>query len=289
MTPVIIQRAITKQATTSHAAPGLASQGFVSEDDVSSAIAASQVVVSLPSDARAIARIVPAHVAIIMDGNGRWAKSRGLPRIAGHREGSRAVRRTVEAAIKAGVSWLTIYAFSSENWRRPAGEILDLTGLLRRYLRSEIAELKESGVRLRFIGDRNRFDTDIQGDLEAAERNTAVNTRLNLTIALSYGARAEIAAAARAALEAVRDGDLDPGDLCEDVFARFLATAGMPDPDLIIRTSGEQRLSNFLLWQAAYAELVFLDVLWPDFDQAQFDAALKEFARRERRFGARNE
>ena len=195
------------------------------------------------------------------------AACRGSP---GHREGSRAVRRAVEAAIRSGVSWLTIYAFSSENWRRPAGEILDLTGLLRRYLRSEIAELKQSGVRLRFIGDRCRFDADIQIDLEAAERDTAANSKLNLTIALSYGARAEIAAAARAALEAVRDGGLDAGDLGEEMFARFLATAGMPDPDLIIRTSGEQRLSNFLLWQAAYAELVFLDVLWPDFDQAAF-------------------
>ncbi|HEY4044823.1 MAG TPA: polyprenyl diphosphate synthase [Rhodopila sp.] len=238
---------------------------------------------------RSAAQIAPAHVAIIMDGNGRWAKSRGLPRIAGHREGSRAVRRAVEAAMRSGISWLTIYAFSSENWRRPAGEILDLTGLLRRYLRSEIDELKDSGVRLRFIGDRGRFDADIQADLLAAESGTAANSRLNLTIALSYGARAEIAAAARAALEAVRDGGLDAGDLCEETFARFLATAGMPDPDLIIRTSGEQRLSNFLLWQAAYAELVFLDVLWPDFDHAHFNLALDEYARRERRFGARND
>ena len=261
----------------------------ISEDDVSTAIAAAEVIVAATTNSRTAEQIVPAHVAIIMDGNGRWAKSRGLPRVAGHREGSRAVRRAVEASIRSGVSWLTIYAFSSENWRRPAGEILDLTGLLRRYLRSEIAELKQSGVRLRFIGDRCRFDPDIQTDLEAAERDTAANTRLNLTIALSYGARAEIAAAARAALGAVRDGCLDPNDLGEEVFARFLATAGMPDPDLIIRTSGEQRLSNFLLWQAAYAELVFLDVLWPDFDNAHFDAALKEFSRRERRFGARND
>jgi undecaprenyl diphosphate synthase len=222
-----------------------------------------------------------------MDGNGRWAKSRGLPRIAGHREGARAVRRTVEAAIRSGVSWLTIYAFSSENWRRPAGEITDLTGLLRRYLKSEIAELKQSGVRMRFIGDRCRFDPDIQRDLETAEQDTALNSRLNLTIALSYGARAEIAAAARAALEAVHSGCLRAGDLDEEVFARYLATAGTPDPDLIIRTSGEQRLSNFLLWQAAYAELVFLDVLWPDFAQEHFQAALVEYSRRERRFGAR--
>jgi len=227
------------------------------------------------------------HVAIIMDGNGRWAASRHLPRIAGHREGARAVRRTVEAAIRSGVGWLTIYAFSSENWRRPPTEIMDLTGLLRRFLKSEIAELKETGVRLRFIGDRDRFDPDIQRDLAAAEIDTQTNTRLNLTIALSYGARAEIAAAARAAMAAVTAGRLSQDDLTEDVFARFLATAGMPDPDLIIRTSGEQRLSNFLLWQSAYSELVFLDVLWPDFEQAHFTQALAEYSRRERRFGAR--
>jgi undecaprenyl diphosphate synthase len=230
---------------------------------------------------------VATHVAVIMDGNGRWAAARHLPRIAGHREGARAVRRTIEAAIAQGVTWLTIYAFSSENWRRPADEVLDLTGLLRHYLRTEIAELKASGVRLRFIGDRCRFDTGIQSDLRDAERDTAPNSRLNLTIALSYGARAEIVEAARAAAEAVRDGVLDPAKLDEQMFAGFLATAEMPDPDLIIRTSGERRLSNFLLWQAAYAELVFQDVLWPDFGAEHFAAALAEYARRDRRFGAR--
>jgi undecaprenyl diphosphate synthase len=229
----------------------------------------------------------PAHVAVIMDGNGRWAAARHLPRIAGHREGARAVRRTIEAAITQDVKWLTIYAFSSENWRRPADEVLDLTGLLRQYLRTEIAELTANGVRLRFIGDRGRFDDGIQSDLRDAERSTTQNERLNLTIALSYGARAEIVAAARAAAEAVRDGILDPAKLDEKVFAGFLATPNMPDPDLIIRTSGERRLSNFLLWQAAYAELVFQDVLWPDFAAEHFAAALAEFARRERRFGAR--
>jgi undecaprenyl diphosphate synthase len=286
---------ITKRATLAFGhPPEVAAPNPVSEDLLSSSIAASRIAAGASlheplagDDLPDAGQIIPAHVAIIMDGNGRWAKSRGLPRIAGHREGSRAVRRTVEAAIRSGVSWLTIYAFSSENWRRPAGEIMDLTGLLRRYLKSEIAELKQSGVRLRFIGDRGRFDPDIQRDLDVAERDTALNARLNLTIALSYGARAEIAAAARAALEAVRTGCLQPGDLGEEVFERFLATAGMPDPDLIIRTSGEQRLSNFLLWQAAYAELVFLDVLWPDFDDAHFTAALDEYSRRERRFGAR--
>ena len=229
----------------------------------------------------------PLHVAIIMDGNGRWASARRLPKIAGHREGSRAVRRAIEAAIARDVKWLTIYAFSSENWRRPADEVLDLTGLLRHYLRSEIAELKGNGIRLRFIGDRGRFDDGIQADLRAAERDTTDNARLNLTIALSYGARAEIVEAARAAAAAVRDGRLDPAKLDETAFTGFLATADMPDPDLIIRTSGEQRLSNFLLWQSAYAELVFLDVLWPDFRDEHFAHALAEYGRRERRYGAR--
>jgi undecaprenyl diphosphate synthase len=222
-----------------------------------------------------------------MDGNGRWAASRRLPRIAGHREGARAVRRAIQAAGDAGVGWLTIYAFSSENWHRPAGEVLDLTGLLRHYLKTEIAELRAKGVRLRVIGDRTRFDPDIQRDLEAAERSTAANARLNLTVALSYGARAEIVAAARAAAQSVRDGRLDPADLDEATFGNLLTTAGIPDPDLIVRTSGEQRLSNFLLWQGAYAELVFLDVLWPDFGAEHFAAALAEYAGRERRFGAR--
>jgi len=229
----------------------------------------------------------PTHVAIIMDGNGRWAASRRLPRIAGHREGARAVRRTIEAAIQTGVAWLTIYAFSSENWRRPAGEVLDLTGLLRQYLKNELAELKDNGVRLRVIGDRSRFDPYIQRDLAAAEAETSANSRLNLTVALSYGARDEIVGAARKLAEAARDGRLDPVLIDEVRFSSALATTGIPDPDLVIRTSGEQRLSNFLLWQAAYAELVFLDVLWPDFAAEHFEAALTEYARRERRFGAR--
>lgn len=229
----------------------------------------------------------PRHVAIIMDGNGRWASRRGLPRVAGHREGARAVRRTIEAAIRAGVGWLTLYAFSSENWRRPATEVHDLTGLLRHYLRSEINELHANGVRLRIIGERERFDPDIRASLADAERVTQDNAKLNLTVALSYGARTELVAAARAVGQAVQAGLLDPTRLDEHIFSRFLFTADMPDPDLIVRTSGEQRLSNFMLWQAAYAELVFQDVLWPDYGQPQFDEALAEFARRERRFGAR--
>jgi undecaprenyl diphosphate synthase len=230
---------------------------------------------------------VPAHVAIIMDGNGRWAAARGLPRVAGHQAGSTAVRRTIEAAISHRVKWLTLYAFSSENWRRPVTEVRDLTGLLRRYLRSEIAELKSQGVRMRIIGDRSRFDADLQADFARAERETAANGRLNLTIALSYGARAEILAAAQRAAEAVQAGALDPADLTEAAFASFLSTADIPDPDLILRTSGEQRMSNFLLWQSAYAELLFVDVLWPDFGPSHFADALAEYARRERRFGAR--
>ena len=229
----------------------------------------------------------PTHVAIIMDGNGRWAAANRRPRVAGHREGARAVRRTIEAAIRHGVGWLTLYAFSSENWRRPAGEITDLTGLLRYYLRNEIAEFEANGIRLRVIGERARFDADIRRDLADAEARTASNRRLNLTVALSYGSRAEIAQAARAAAEAVRDGRLDPATLDEQGFGDMLSTAGMPDPDLLIRTSGEQRLSNFLLWQAAYAEFLFLDVLWPDFDESHFSAALAEYGRRERRFGGR--
>ena len=222
-----------------------------------------------------------------MDGNGRWARSRGLPRAAGHRAGAGAVRRTIEAAVGAGVGWLTLYAFSSENWRRPADEVLELTGLLRHYLRQELAELTQQGVRLRVIGDRTRFDADTRAELDRAERATTGNTRLNLNIALSYGARDEIVAAARAMAAAASRGELDPARLDEASFERFLSTAGMPDPDLVIRTSGEHRLSNFLLWQSAYAELVFLDVLWPDFSGTDFDQALAEFARRERRFGAR--
>jgi len=229
----------------------------------------------------------PVHVAIIMDGNGRWASARGLPRVAGHRAGAKAVRRTIEAAIDNKVGWLTLYAFSSENWARPPSEVSDLTALLRRYIRQELAEMKTQGVRLRVIGDVSRFDRDIRLDLANAERETEGNCRLNLNIALSYGARAEIAAAARLAAEAAAAGTLDPATLDEAGFARLLATAGMPDPDLVVRTSGERRLSNFLLWQSAYAELVFLEVMWPDFGAPEFGVALAEFARRNRRFGAR--
>lgn len=243
--------------------------------------------VRLPETVEGAALPPPLHVAIIMDGNGRWATARGLPRVAGHRAGAQAVRRAIEAAISQGVGWLTLYAFSSENWRRSPGEVLDLTGLLRHYLRNEVAEMARNGVRLRFIGDRARFDADICADLLQAERDTAGNARLNLTVALSYGGRADILLAARAAAAAALAGTLDPATLDEQGFAGLLSTAGIPDPDLLVRTSGEQRLSNFLLWQAAYAELVFLDVLWPDFAAADLAEALNVFAGRQRRFGAR--
>jgi len=230
---------------------------------------------------------LPCHVGIIMDGNGRWAAARGIPRAMGHKAGAEAARRAVEAAGEAGVGWLTLFAFSSENWRRPVDEVRDLTALMRHYLATEVSRLVKEGVRLRVIGERDRFGADTARAIARAEADTAGGTRLNLTVALSYGSRAEIAAAAREIARRVAAGTLDPEKVDERMVAGFLNTAGMPDPDLIIRTSGEQRISNFLLWQAAYAELVFQDVLWPDFGAADFQAALGDFARRERRYGAR--
>ncbi len=229
----------------------------------------------------------PRHVAIIMDGNRRWAEARGLPIAMGHRAGAEAVRRTLEAAGKAGITWLTLFAFSSENWRRPAEEVSALKGLLRVYLRSEIAGLVKGGVRLRVIGDHDRFGSDLADAIRGAEQATANGCKLNLTVALSYGGRAEIVAAAQAAMRAAIAGTLDPEQLDEARFTSFLSTVGMPDPDLILRTSGEQRLSNFLLWQSAYAEFVFPDVLWPDFNADHLAEAIGEYRRRERRFGTR--
>jgi undecaprenyl diphosphate synthase len=239
-----------------------------------------------PQPAAAGPSAVPCHIGIIMDGNRRWAASRGLPRFLGHKAGAEAVRRTVEAAAEAGVAWLTLFAFSSENWARSEEEVRDLTGLLRLYLRNEVNNFVRHGIRLRVIGERDRFGPDIVQAIEAAEARTAGGTRLNLNVALSYGARAEITQALRAIAEGVRQGSIEPGRVDEALIAAHLATAGMPDPDLIIRTSGEQRLSNFLLWQAAYAEFVFTEVLWPDFDAGHLQAALAEFRRRERRYGA---
>jgi undecaprenyl diphosphate synthase len=228
----------------------------------------------------------PAHVAIIMDGNGRWAKLRGLPRIAGHRRGAEAVRRTVEAAAEFGIAYLTLFGFSSENWKRPTDEVDDLMGLLRHYIRAEIAELHARGVRVRVIGERRRLAPDIVTLIDNAEALTGGNGGLTLAIALSYGGRAEIAAAARAIAQAVAQGRQAPDEIDEATVARHLLTAGMPDPDLLIRTSGEQRLSNFLLWQTAYAELVFTSTLWPDFGKADLEKALRDYHSRDRRYGA---
>ena len=229
---------------------------------------------------------IPQHVAIIMDGNGRWAKARGLPRVAGHRRGAESVRNAVEAAGELGVRYLTLFGFSSENWRRPADEVSDLMGLLRHYLRSEIAELHGKGVRVRVIGDRTRLPSDVVALVDGAEETTRANTRLDLVIALSYGGRDELVMAARELAKAAKRGEIDPETIDEAAFARRLYTADIPDPDLLVRTSGEKRISNFLLWQCAYTEFVFLDVLWPDFGRREFEAALAEFGRRERRYGA---
>lgn len=226
------------------------------------------------------------HIAIIMDGNGRWATARGLPRTAGHRKGVEAVRRVCEAARDIGIGYLTLFGFSSENWRRPEGEISELMGLLRYYLRSEIAELHKSVTRLRVIGDRSRLAEDIVQLIAHAEDLTRDNHRFTLLIALSYGARDEVVQAARRLATAVRDGDLRPEEIDEARISGTLWTAGVPDPDLIIRTSGEKRLSNFLLWQAAYAEMVFVDTLWPDFGRRELEDAIAEYGRRDRRFGA---
>ncbi len=221
-----------------------------------------------------------------MDGNGRWARARGLPRIAGHRAGGEAVRRTVAAASELGIPYLTLYGFSSENWRRPVREVADLMALLRHYLEREIASLDENGIRLRVIGERDRFAPDIVGLIERAEALTRDNAGVTLTIALSYGGRAEIVGAVRAiAAEAAR-GSLSPAAITEEVVACHLLTADLPDPDLLLRTSGEQRISNFLLWQCAYAEFVFTKTLWPDFSKADLDAAVEEYSRRERRYGS---
>ncbi len=228
----------------------------------------------------------PRHVAIIMDGNGRWAAARGLPRTQGHRRGAQAVRRTVEAAVELGIEYLTLFGFSSENWNRPVEEVSDLMGLLRRYLQSEIAELHREGVRLRVIGDRQRLDADIVRLIEDAEGRTAGNTRINVTVALSYGGRQEITAAARRLVAEAVVGRLEPDQIDEHAFASQLLTYGLPDPDLLIRTSGEQRISNFLLWQCAYSELVFVDTYWPDFGKKDLQAALSDFQNRERRYGS---
>jgi undecaprenyl diphosphate synthase len=228
----------------------------------------------------------PCHVAIVMDGNGRWAKARGLPRAEGHRRGADAARRVVQSASELGVRYLTLFSFSSENWQRPISEIDDLMGLLRWYLRSETAELHKNGVRLRVIGDRTRLPKDIVGLIESAEKTMAGNSGLLLVLALSYGGRQDIVNAAKSLAENVAAGHLDASQIDDTLFQSQLATNGVPDPDLLIRTSGEQRISNFLIWQLAYTEFVFSDVLWPDFDHIHFENAVEEFRRRDRRYGA---
>jgi undecaprenyl diphosphate synthase len=228
----------------------------------------------------------PAHVAIIMDGNGRWAKSRNLPRVAGHKRGAAAVKTAIKSAITAGVRHLTLFGFSSENWKRSKSEIKDLMGLLRFYLKSEISVLHREGVRFSVIGDRTRLDDDIVKLIEEAENLTRANTRLSLFIALSYGGRAEITKVAKVLAAKVKAGEIEPADIDEELFANHLYTSDIPDPDILIRTSGEQRISNFLLWQLAYAEFIFLDTLWPDFSQQDFDDAIELYHGRERRYGA---
>jgi undecaprenyl diphosphate synthase len=227
----------------------------------------------------------PRHVAIIMDGNGRWAKARGLPRLEGHRRGVEAVRRTVRAAGNLGIQYLTLYSFSTENWSRPEQEVSDLMGLLKRFIRNDLAELHRNGVKVKIIGRRENLAPDIRILLEEAEDLTRHNQNLTLVIAFNYGSRQEIADAARRLALEVAAGRLDPATIDVDHVTGALDTADVPDPDLVIRTSGEQRLSNFLLWQSAYAEFVFLPIHWPDFDQASLEGALLEFASRDRRYG----
>ena len=230
-------------------------------------------------------RPVARHIAIIMDGNGRWAAERGLPRAEGHRQGVESVRRTVNAAQELGITHLTLFSFSSENWSRPRQEINDLFGLLRRFIRRDLADLHKNGVKIRVIGTRAGLERDLLRLIDDAIELTKDNTALNLTIAFNYGARDEIARAARRIAEDVAKGVLAAAEVTQERFATYLDTADLPDPDLLIRTSGELRLSNFLLWQVAYSEFVFVDCYWPDFSREQLEAALAEYQRRNRRFG----
>jgi undecaprenyl diphosphate synthase len=239
---------------------------------------------AIPSGGEAASE-VPRHVAIIMDGNGRWASARGLPRAEGHRRGVEAIRRTIRAAGEIGIKVITIFSFSAENWSRPPTEISELMGLLRRFIRNDLAELHKSNVRVRIIGEREGLDPDIARLLTEAEELTRNNDALTLVVAFNYGARQEIARAARAIAEQVANGTLKPADVTMETISGLLDAPDLPDPDLIIRTSGEQRLSNFLLWQSAYSELVFVPTFWPDFDRSTLEAAIAEFRQRERRFG----
>ncbi|AWM86918.1 isoprenyl transferase [Microvirga sp. 17 mud 1-3] len=228
---------------------------------------------------------MPAHVAIIMDGNGRWAAKRGLPRFEGHRRGVEAIRRAVRVAGDFGIRYLTVYSFSAENWRRPAQEVSDLMGLLKRFVRHDLADLHANNIRVRIIGTREGLASDIRPLLDEAEQLTRHNTGLTLVIAFNYGGRQEIVRAVQALARKVKDGSLAPEAIDAATLEAHLDTAGIPDPDLVIRTSGEQRVSNFLTWQTAYSEFVFIPDFWPDFDEAIFRAAIDEYFKRERRFG----
>jgi len=230
----------------------------------------------------------PRHVAIIMDGNGRWAAARGMPRALGHRQGVEAVRKTVRAAIELGIAYLTIYSFSSENWTRPADEIDDLMGLMKRFIRRDMAELHKAGVKIAVIGEREQVDPELMLLIDEARALTANNTTLTLVVAFNYGSRAEIAKAARRLAAEVAEGKLAPAEITVEELGRALDTGGIPDPDLLVRTSGEMRLSNFLLWQAAYTEFVFLDVYWPEFGRPELEHAIATYRARERRFGGLN-
>ncbi|WP_010186721.1 isoprenyl transferase [Sphingomonas sp. PAMC 26605] len=237
------------------------------------------------ADPATVAGVLPRHVAIIMDGNGRWAKKRHLPRLAGHRAGVEAVRRVARAARAMGIEALTLYAFSSENWRRPEEEVSDLMGLLRVFIKSDLDEMVRDNVRLRIIGDYRRFTPDLVELIDTAIARTAVNSGPILVIALNYGAQAEIVDVARRMAERARAGELDPAMIDAAMFEDELETRDLPPLDLLIRTSGEIRLSNFLLWQAAYAELLFVDTLWPEFDGETLAEAIATFGQRQRRFG----
>ena len=230
-------------------------------------------------------RKIPVHVAIIMDGNGRWAKKRGLPRTAGHAQGARVVEQILEDADHMGIRYLTVYAFSTENWSRPDSEVKALMNLLRTYMKTSLAKCARNNVRIRVIGDKSRLDSDLQASIANLEKETASNTGIGFQIAINYGSRDEIVRAVRKAAQKVKDSGLNPEDITEAMISDELDTAGIPDPDLLIRTGGEERISNFLLWQTAYSELYFCDAAWPDFNKAELEKAVDAFNNRERRYG----
>ncbi len=230
-------------------------------------------------------RKIPVHVAIIMDGNGRWAKRRGLPRTAGHAQGARVVEQILEDADHMGIRYLTVYAFSTENWSRPNSEVKALMNLLRTYMKTSLAKCARNNVRIRVIGDKTRLDQDLQASIANLEKETASNTGIGFQIAINYGSRDEMVRAMRAAAQKVKDGEISPEDITEELISDGLDTGGIPDPDLLIRTGGEQRISNFLLWQTAYSELYFCDAAWPDFNKAELEKAVDAYNHRERRYG----